>query len=199
MAETRRQRSYLTSTSFVTNATGNITAQDVREMIESMMGAYAAINNTAGDGTPTTQAVATATTVTLDWDGGTGGANGLDDTDASTYGADADYANDRIRIYDEGIYLVNLSLAMSQSINASVIWDVVLATQPDGGAVSETAYKTQRTIANNTDVAHTTISGLIDTSAHTDYTDVLLRLNHDNGSSNNLTLYYAQMTVTRVG
>ena len=63
----RKERSTLTATSFADNTTGAITAQLVRQFVESGMGGYACINNAAGDGTPATQSVATATTVTVDW------------------------------------------------------------------------------------------------------------------------------------
>ena len=89
----------------------------VREFTESGMGGYACINNAAGDGVPATQAVANATTVTLDWSLGSSGSDVAQDTgtvSSTTVGSDADYANDQIRIYDKGFYAVNCNLSIKQ-------------------------------------------------------------------------------------
>ena len=76
----RQTRAYLTGTSFANNTTGAITAQMIRQFTESGMGGYACINNAAGDGTPATQAVANATTVTIDWSLGSSGSDVAQDT-----------------------------------------------------------------------------------------------------------------------
>ena len=54
----RKERSVLTGTSFANNTTGAITAQMVRQQVESSIGGYATICAKAG--TPASQAVATA-------------------------------------------------------------------------------------------------------------------------------------------
>ena len=97
----RKARSVLTGTSFADNTTGAITAQMLRQFVESGMGGYATIYAPAG--TPASQAVASGATATIDWNGNTAGANGNQDTgtvSATVVGTDADFANDRIRIYD---------------------------------------------------------------------------------------------------
>lgn len=199
MADTRRTRAYLLGTSFPDNTVGSISAQDMRDYVVSSMGSYANLNNNAADGTPVAQAVANATTVTLDWAGGSSGANGPDDTDGSTYGADADYANDRIRIYTKGIFQAQMNVSYTQGTVASVVWTWALATQADGGAVSETNYKIKRELSTTSQAASISIGGLIDTSGHTTYTDLLVRLRHDNGSSVNMLLQYGQLNLVRVG
>ena len=141
MADTRRTRAYLLGTSFPDNTVGSISAQDMRDYVVSAMGSYANLNNNAADGTPAAQVVATATTVTLDWAGGSSGANGADDTDGSTYGADADFANDRIRIYTKGFFAVQANISYTQGTAGSVTWTWVIATQADAGAVSQ-AFRT---------------------------------------------------------
>ena len=174
----RKERSTLTATSFADNTTGAITAQLVRQFVESGMGAYACINNAAGDGTPVAQSVATATTVTVDWSLGSSGSDVKDDTGtvgADTVGADADYANDRIRIYDKGIFVVNMALSLKQGAAATNIgWTAMVSTQADGGSVLDTpAFKAVQYLGNADDAGNFSTSGIIDTSGHTNYTDVL--------------------------
>ena len=126
----RKTRTILTGTSFADNTTGAITAEMVRQYVESAMGAYGCINNAAGDGVPANQAVATGTTVTVDWSLGSSGSDVKDDTGtvgAVTVGTDADFANDQIRIYDKGIFVVNLALSLKQEAVATDInWTVGL-------------------------------------------------------------------------
>ena len=74
----RKERSVLTGTSFANNTTGAITALMVRQFVESGMGGYATIYSPAG--TPASQAIANGTTVTIDWNADSVGANGPDDT-----------------------------------------------------------------------------------------------------------------------
>ena len=96
----RKTRAVLTGTSFADNTTGAITAQMVRQFVESGMGGYATI--CAKSGTPASQAVASTATATIDWNANGSGADAEDDTATVgvTVGTDADFANDRIRIYD---------------------------------------------------------------------------------------------------
>ncbi len=199
MADTRRTRAYLLGTSFPDNTVGSISAQDMRDYVVSAMGSYANINNNASDGTPSAQAVANATTVTLDWAGGSSGANGPDDTDGSSYGADADYANDRIRIYTKGIFKVDMNISYKQGTSGNVLWTWLLATQSDGGSVTETAYKVKRLLGSTSEAASISVSGLVDTTGHTTNCDILARLRHDSGSSQNMLLQYGQLNVVRVG
>ena len=199
MADTRRTRAYLLGTSFPDNTVGSISAQDMRDYVVSAMGSYANINNNAADGTPAAQAVANGTTVTLDWAGGGSGANGSSDTDGATYGADADYANDRIRIYTKGLFMAHMNVSFKQGTAGNVLWTWLLATQADGGAVVESNFKIQRVIGSSSDAAAIAAGGIIDTTGHTTYSDLLVRLRHDQGSSQNMLFQYGQLNVVRVG
>ena len=49
------------------------------------------------------------------------------------------------------------------------------------------------------DSANFNMCGVIDTTGHTTYTDVYARLKHDNGSSQNMLLWYGQLMVYRIG
>lgn len=199
MADTRRTRAYLLGTSFPDNTVGSISAQDMRDYVVTAMGSYANINNNAGDGTPTAQAVATATTVTLDWSAGSSGANGPNDTDGSSYGADADYANDRIRVYTKGIFSICANISYAQGTASNNQWTWVCATQADGGSVVESNYKIIRLVTSATDYASISLQGILDLTGHTNYSDVLMRARHDKGSSENLFLNYGMMNVERIG
>tara|TARA_R100001530_G_scaffold130954_2_gene102272 strand:- start:2688 stop:3308 length:621 start_codon:yes stop_codon:yes gene_type:complete len=199
----RQTRAYLTGTSFANNTTGAITAQMIRQFTESGMGGYACINNAAGDGTPATQAVANATTVTIDWSLGSSGSDVAQDTgtvSSTTVGTDADYANDQIRIYDKGFFAVNCCLSIKQSATANIIWTAMISTDNTGGSTTDApALKSSQYITNANDSANFNMCGVIDTTGHTTYTDVYARLKHDNGSSQNMLLWYGQLMVYRIG
>lgn len=199
MADTRRTRAYLLGTSFPDNTVGSISAQDMRDYVVTAMGSYANINNNAGDGTPTAQAVANATTVTLDWSAGSSGANGPNDTDGSSYGADGDYANDRIRVYTKGIFAICANISYAQGTASNNVWTWVAATQADGGSVVESNYKVARLVTSTTDFASISLQGILDLTGHTNYTDVLMRVRHNKGSSEDLYLNYGMMNVERIG
>jgi hypothetical protein len=199
----RQTRAYLTGTSFANNTTGAITAQMIRQFTESGMGGYACINNAAGDGTPATQAVANATTVTIDWSLGSSGSDVAQDTgtvSSTTVGTDADYASDQIRIYDKGFFAVNCCLSIKQSATANIIWTAMVSTDNTGGSTTDApALKSSQYITNANDSANFNMCGVIDTTGHTTYTDVYARLKHDNGSSQNMLLWYGQLMVYRIG
>ena len=199
----RQTRAYLTGTSFANNTTGAITAQMVRQFTESGMGGYACINNAAGDGTPATQAVANATTVTVDWSLGSSGSDVAQDTGtvtATTVGSDADFANDQIRIYDKGFFAVSCNLSIKQSATANIIWTAMISTDNTGGTTTDApALKSSQYITNSNDSANFNMCGVIDTTGHTTYTDVYARLKHDNGSSQNMLLWFGQLMVYRIG
>ena len=199
----RQTRAYLTGTSFANNTTGAITAQMVRQFTESGMGGYACINNAAGDGTPATQAVANATTVTIDWSLGSSGSDVAQDTgtvSSTTVGSDADYASDQIRVYDKGFFAVNCCLSIKQSATANIIWTAMISTDNTGGTTTDIPLlKSSQYITNANDSANFNMCGIIDTTGHTTYTDIYARLKHDNGSSQNMLLWYGQLMVYRIG
>jgi len=192
----RKARSVLTGTSFSDNTTGAITAQMVRQFVESGMGGYATIYSPAG--TPASQAVASGATATIDWNADSVGANGPDDTatvSATLVGSDADFANDRIRIYDKGFFMVNLGISFAQTGTDTVIWTFRIATQDTGGSVVYPGYKVAATLDNMASA-----SGIIDTTGHTTYTDILAQVKNGHGSnSENFQMHYGQLSVFRVG
>ncbi len=196
----RKERSVLTGTSFANNTTGAITAQMVRQFTESGMGGYGTICAKAG--TPASQAVATATTAVIDWNAGSTGADAADDTgtvSATTVGTDADFANDRIRIYDKGFFMVNLGISFAQTGTDTVIWTFRIAHDIDGAGATYPGYDAavQRVAATLDNMV--SASGIIDTTGHTTYTDVLAQVKHADSGSENFQMHYGQLSVFRVG
>ena len=197
----RKERSVLTGTSFADNTTGAITAQMVRQFTESGMGGYATIYSPAA--TPASQAVASGATATIDWNADSVGANGPDDTgtvSSTTVGSDAAFANDYIRIYDKGFFMVNLGISFVQTGTDTVIWTFRIATQDTGGSVAYPGYDAavQRVAATLDNMV--SASGIIDTTGHTTYTDVLAQVKNGHGSSSeNFQMHYGQLSVFRVG
>jgi|TARA_R110002020_G_scaffold367829_1_gene579733 hypothetical protein len=197
----RKERSVLTGTSFADNTTGTITAQMVRQFVESGMGGYACI--VAKAGTPASQAVASGATATIDWNKNGAGADAVDDTatvSATLVGADADFANDRIRIYDKGFFMVSLGVSFAMTGTDTVVWTFRIATQADGGSVVYPGFDAavQRTTATLDNMA--SANGIINTTGHTSYTDLLAQVKNGHGSnSENFQMHYGQMSVFRVG
>jgi|TARA_Y100000296_G_scaffold30184_1_gene35141 hypothetical protein len=197
----RKERSVLTGTSFANNTTGAITAQMVRQFTESGMGGYGTIYSPSG--TPASQAVASLATATIDWNADSVGANGPDDTGsvaATTVGTDADFANDRIRIYDKGFFMVNLGVSFAQTGTDTVIWTFRIAHDIDGAGATYPGYDAavQRAVATLENMV--SISGIIDTTGHTTYTDVLAQVKNGHASnSENFQMHYGQLSVFRVG
>ena len=195
----RKTRAVLTGTSFANNTTGAITAEMVRQFVESGMGGYATIYSPVG--TPASQAIAASSTVVIDWNADSVGANGPDDTGTVgvTVGSDADFANDRIRIYDKGFFMVNMGISFAQTGTTAVIWTFRVTTSVDGASDTFPGYDAAvyRSSANLENTV--SASGIIDTTGHTTYTDVKASVKHDNGSSQNFQMHYGQLSVVRVG
>ena len=197
----RKERSVLTGTSFANNTTGAITAQMVRQFTESGMGGYGTIYSPAG--TPASQAVASGATADIDWNADSVGANGPDDTGsvtATTVGTDADFANDRIRIYDKGFFMVNLGVSFAQTGTDTVVWTFRIAHNIDGAGATYPGYDAavQRVVATLENFV--SISGFIDTTGHTTYTDIIAQVKNGHGSNlENFQMHYGQLSVFRVG
>ena len=197
----RKERSVLTGTSFANNTTGAITAQMVRQFTESGMGGYGTIYSPAG--TPASQAVASGATADIDWNADSVGANGPDDTGsvtATTVGTDADFANDRSRIYDKGFFMVNLGVSFAQTGTDTVVWTFRIAHNIDGAGATYPGYDAavQRVVATLENMV--SISGIIDTTGHTTYTDIIAQVKNGHGSnSENFQMHYGQLSVFRVG
>jgi len=195
----RKTRAVLTGTSFADNTTGAITAQMVRQFTESGMGGFATIYSPTG--TPASQTIATATTVTIDWNADSVGADGPDDTgtvSSTTVGADADFANNRIRIYDKGFFMVNLGISFAQTGTDTVIWTFRIATDIDGAGATYPGYDcaVQRVAATLDNMV--SASGIIDTTGHTTTTDVLAQVKHADSGSEYFQMHYGQLSVFRI-
>jgi len=197
----RKTRAVLTGTSFADNTTGAITAQMVRQFTESGMGGFATIYS--GAGAPASQAVGSEATATINWDAGAIGYDGPDDTgsvSSTTVGTDADEDNDRIRVYDKGFFMVNLGISFAQTGTDTVIWTFRIAHNIDGAGVTYPGYDAavQRVAATLDNMV--SISGIIDTTGHTTYTDVIAQVkNGHTSNSENFQLHYGQLSVFRVG
>ena len=195
----RKTRAVLTGTSFANNTTGAITAEMVRQFVESGMGGYATIYSPVG--TPASQAIAASSTVVIDWNADSVGANGPDDTGTVgvTVGSDSDFANDRIRIYDKGFFMVNMGISFAQTGSTAVIWTFRVTTSVDGASYTFPGYDAAvyRASANLENTV--SASGIIDTTGHTTYTDVKASVKHDNAGSQNFQMHYGQLSVVRVG
>ena len=195
----RKTRAVLTGTSFANNTTGAITAEMVRQFVESGMGGYATIYSPVG--TPASQAIAASSTVVIDWNADSVGANGPDDTGTVgvTVGSDSDFANDRIRIYDKGFFMVNMGISFAQTGSTAVIWTFRVTTSVDGASDTFPGYDAAvyRASANLENTV--SASGIIDTTGHTTYTDVKASVKHDNAGSQNFQMHYGQLSVVRVG
>ena len=197
----RKERSVLTGTSFANNTTGAVTAQMLRQFVESGMGGYACL--VAKSGTPASQAVASGATATIDWNKNGAGANAVDDTatvTATLVGSDSDFANDRIRIYDKGFFMVNLGVSFAMTGTDTVVWTFRVATQADAGSVVYPGFDAavQRTTATVDNMA--SVNGIINTTGHTDYTDLLAQVKNGHASNpENFQMHYGQMSVFRVG
>ena len=197
----RKTRAVLTGTSFADNTPGAISAQMVRQFTESGMGGYGCIYSPAG--TPASQELASTATATINWNEDSVGANGPDDTgtvSATTVGTDADFANDRIRIYDKGFFMVNLGISFAQTVTDTVIWTFRIATQNTGGSVVYPGFDcaVQRVVATLENMV--SASGIIDTTGHTTYTDVLAQVKNGHASnSENFQMHYGQLSGFRVG
>ena len=195
----RKTRAVLTGTSFANNTTGAITAEMVRQFVESGMGGYATIYSPVG--TPASQAIAASSTVVIEWNADSVGANGPDDTGTVgvTVGSDSDFANDRIRIYDKGFFMVNMGISFAQTGSTAVIWTFRVTTSVDGASDTFPGYDAAvyRASANLENTV--SASGIIDTTGHTTYTDVKASVKHDNAGSQNFQMHYGQLSVVRVG
>ena len=119
---------------------------------------------------------------------------------ATTVGSKSDEDNDMIRIYDKGFFMVNLGVSFAQTGTDTVIWTFRIATQDTGGSVVYPGYDAavQRVAATLDNMV--SASGIIDTTGHTTYTDVLAQVKNGHASnSENFQMHYGQLSVFRVG
>ena len=82
----------------------------------------------------------------------------------------------------------------------NIIWTSMISTDNTGGATTDLpAIKAVQYLGNADDAGNFAVNGIIDTTAHTTYTDVYARIKHDNALSQNFKLHFGQLTVYRVG
>ena len=96
--------------------------------------------------------------------------------------------------------MVNFGTSFAQTGTDTVVWTFRLATQNTGGSVVYPGFDAavQRTTATLDNMV--SINGIIDTTAHTTYTDLLAQVKNGHGSSSqNFQMHYGQMSVLRVG
>ena len=89
---------------------------------------------------------------------------------------------------------------IAQTGTDTVIWTFRIATQDTGGSVVYPGYDAavQKVAATLDNMA--SASGIIDTTGHTTYTDVLAQVKNGHGSSSeNFQMHYGQLSVFRVG
>jgi len=125
MADSVRTRTSLLSL-YADNSTQNISPQDLRDGIVSVMGVLAHLYVT---GNSTAQTGIGTSYVTVDW--GNGGGDGDDDNAAS------DYANDRIEVgsLGDGVYLLAFQASFTGSASAEFTFAIANNGTPLTGAV----------------------------------------------------------------
>ena len=76
----------------------------------------------------------------------------------------------------------------------------MVSSSNTGGATTDLpAIKSVQYLGNADDAGNFSVNGIIDTTAHTTYTDVLARIKHGNAGSQNFKLHFGQLSVYRVG
>ena len=95
--------------------------------------------------------------------------------------------------------MVNLGISFAQTGSTSVIWTFRIGTSVDGAATTYPGYDAAVLRAAATLDNTINASGIINTTGHTTYTDLLAQVKHDNGSSQNLQMHYGQLSIFRVG
>ena len=96
--------------------------------------------------------------------------------------------------------MVNLGVSFAQTGTDTVIWTFRIATQNTGGSVVYPGFDcaVQRVAATLDNMV--SASGIIDTTGHTTYTDVLAQVKNGHASnSENFQMHYGQLSVFRVG
>jgi hypothetical protein len=96
--------------------------------------------------------------------------------------------------------MVNLGVSFAMTGTDTVVWTFRLATQADSGSVVYPGFDAavQRTTASVDNMA--SINGIINTTAHTNFTDLLAQVKNGHGSnSENFQIHYGQLSVFRVG
>ncbi len=96
--------------------------------------------------------------------------------------------------------MVTFGVSFAQTGTDTVVWTFRVATQADAGSVVYPGFDAavQRTTATVDNMA--SINGIINTTAHTTYTDLLAQVKNGHASnSENFQIHYGQLSVFRVG
>lgn len=174
MADTKRSVSDL-QTLLADNAAGDISANDMRDVLVSCLG----ING--GIGIPTVSATSQAIS-------GTTWTKVTMFVAEQSNGATGDHANDKITVDVSGNYMVTANFSMKSSINNVTFTFAVYKN----GAI--TGLLSQRKVGTGADVGSASFGGMVSCSA-TD--DLELYVYADLGT--NLTLTVGQLTATMIG
>ena len=181
MAYTVRNKTSL-ETILAVNGTEGIGAQDILDFMGSVLGVYAEIYIA---GNSTAQNSIGTSFVTVDWDPGTNGADGLENN------ADADYANDRIQIGTggDGVYEVHFQASLDGSASATFTFALAI----NGTETTNCRCVHEYTAA--TEVESVGFSGLVNLSA-ADLVTVKVKAD---GASKSITLQEASLYLKRIG
>ena len=95
--------------------------------------------------------------------------------------------------------MVNLGISFAQTGTDTVIWTFRIATDIDGAGATYPGFDAavQRAVATLENMV--SISGIIDTTGHTTYTDILAQVKHADAGSENFQMHYGQLSVFRIG
>lgn len=191
MADTSRTRSYLISTALADNSSGAIDEQDLRDVVYSLTGNAAMIkihNNS------TAQSITNGSDILLDW--GNGGADVYDDHSSTTWGVGADYANDRIRIFTQGVYLIMFNASFKDDGGGALLWTFKLYAGNTTTAALN--INVDEETATSTEEHNVGLVGIYDASAVTMPAEVEIYVAHSAGAAENLTVTNAQLVVSRI-
>jgi hypothetical protein len=144
MADTARSLPELQSL-LADNELGNISAQDLRDMLVSVLGCYGSISVTGGT---TAQGSLGTTPVKLT----------PFDTDGDADNMTPDSANDQIQVALAGKYLVNLELSYSGTASTTFVTGISINGAP-------TAFKAERAVDSGGNIGHVSVAAILDLAA----------------------------------
>ena len=175
MADTSRTKAALL-TLLADNTTGDISEQDVRDVLVSIMGGYGDIYLTGGSTAQTS--IGTSYVKISGF-----AANGLSDETTP------DHTNDRVTVTGAGVYLVNTSISFSGTGNAVITFSVHV-----GQAEPTQKISIVRKIGAGGDVGNANAVGILSLSA-SDQVELFVK---SDGASDSITPAEAHLTVTRI-
>lgn len=111
----------------------------------------------------------------------------------SYYGMTPDYTSDKITISKAGIYKVSGSFSMLSGTSNVVFYFSIFVDSVEFDNIHFS-----RKISVSGDVGSGSFSGFLDLSGISSYVDVDVRVRHDNASSVNLTIRYANLSIFKI-